>query len=108
MEGLHVIRLFQLGILYVLNAPFVVANDPLMLNWVTPPPQVVVIGHLYRIGCRLDLNETFAREYQSLKLDDIKLWSVISKVTSSKEIFQFFIETHYCNVWIHFLQSLDF
>merc|ERR1712150_76659 len=49
------------------------------LNWVTPPPQVVVIGHLYRVGCRLDLNKTVAREYKSLKLDDITIWSVISK-----------------------------
>ena len=84
MEGLHVLCLFQLGILYVLLAPFAVADDPLKLNWVTPPPQVVVIGHLYRIGCRIDLNETVSREYKGLKLDDIKLWSVISKVMSSK------------------------
>ena len=93
MEGRHVFCLFQLGILYVLHAPVSAADDPLKLNWVTPPPQVVVIGHLYRVGCRLDLNQTVAREYKSLKLDDIKIWSVISKVTSSKEIFQFFIET---------------
>ena len=88
MEGLRVIRLIQLGILYVLNAPAAVADGPLKLNWVTPPPQVVIIGHLYRVGCRIDLNETVAREYKSTKLDDIKLWSVVSKVISSKEIFQ--------------------
>ena len=86
MEGLHVFCLFQLGILYVLHAPVAVADDPLKLNWVTPPPQVVVIGHLYRVGCRIDLNQTVAREYKSLKLDDIKIWSVISKVLSSREV----------------------
>ena len=84
MEGLHVILLFQLAILYVLNAPVVVADGLFTLNWITPPPQVVVIGHLYRVGCRIDLNETAAREYKGLTLDDIKLWSVISKVMSSK------------------------
>ena len=84
MEGLHVILLFQLAILYVLNAPVVVADGLFTLNWITPPPQVVVIGHLYRVGCRIDLNETVSREYKGLKLDDIKLWSVISKVMSSK------------------------
>ena len=88
MEGLRVIRLIQLGIMYVLNAPVAVADGPLKLNWVTAPPQVVVIGNLYRVGCRIDLNETVAREYENLKLDDIKLWSVISKVISSKEILQ--------------------
>ena len=87
MEGLHVFCLFQLGILqYVLHAPVAVADDLSTLNWVTPPPQVVVIGHLYRVGCRLDLNKTVAREYKSLKLDDIKIWSVISKVLSSAEV----------------------
>ena len=88
MEGLHAFCLLQLGILYVLNAPVAVADGPLKVNGVTPPPQVVIIGHLYRVGCRIDLNETVAREYENLKLDDIKLWSVISKVISSKEIFQ--------------------
>ena len=86
MEGLHVFCLFQLGILYVLHAPVAVADDLSTLNWVTPPPQVVVIGHLYRVGCRLDLNQTVAREYKSIKLDDIKIWSVISKVLSSREV----------------------
>ena len=47
MEGLRIIRLIQLGILYVLNAPVAVADGPLKLNWVTPPSQVVIIGHLY-------------------------------------------------------------
>ena len=86
MEGRHVFCLFQLAILYVLHAPVAVADDPLKLNWVTPPPQVVVIGHLYRVGCRIDLNKTVAREYTSLRLDDIKIWSVISKVMSSIEV----------------------
>ena len=86
MEGLCVFCWFQLAILYDLHAPVAVADDPLKLNWVTAPPQVVVIGHLYRVGCRIDLNQTVARKYKSLKLDDIKIWSVISKVLSSREV----------------------
>ena len=89
MEGLHAFCLLQLGILYVVNtvvAADAVPGGPFTVNWVTPPPQVVVIGTLYRVGCRIDLNNTVAREYKSLRLDDIKLWSVIRKVMSSKEV----------------------
>ena len=47
MEVLHAFCLLQLGILYVVNtvvAADAVPGGPFTVNWVTPPPQVVVIG----------------------------------------------------------------
>ena len=57
------------------------AGNPLQLDWLTPPPQVVVadIDQVYRIGCRVTINASFYK-YRELNIDDIKLWATISKV----------------------------
>ena len=53
-----------------------VASDQLELDWVTSPPQVVVadIDKVYRIGCRVTLNNS------DIDLDDVSLWAEITKV----------------------------
>ena len=53
-----------------------VASDQLELDWVTSPPQVVVadIDKVYRIGCRVTLNNS------DIDLDDVSLWAEITEV----------------------------
>lgn len=49
------------------------SNQPLQLDWLTPPPQVVVanIDQVYRIGCRVSFN-TSAHQYGELNIDGIQ------------------------------------
>ena len=58
-------------------------SDQFELEWVTPPPPVVVadIGEVYRIGCRLTLN-TSDISFQNLSVDihNVQLSAYISQV----------------------------
>ena len=58
-------------------------SDQFELEWVTPPPPVVVadIGEVYRIGCRLTLN-TSDNSFRNLSVDihNVHLSAEISQV----------------------------
>lgn len=69
---------FLLILLKVFLGHLTIASDQLELDWITSPPKVVVadIDKVYRIGCRVTLNNS---ETSHIGLDDVTLWAEISK-----------------------------
>ena len=67
---------------FIFKISRITASSPLQLDWLTPPPAIVVadIDRVYTIGCRMTL-QTSAYQNDDLMIDDIKLWAVISKVS---------------------------
>ena len=81
--------LFLIGFLFTFSTPLICADSPFKLEWLTPPPPVVVSdnGKVYRIGCRITLNTTLGHQYDNSNLDNAKLWAVISKVSHFRNSF---------------------
>jgi hypothetical protein len=71
-----------LGLVFISTRPCIYTSNGFELNWSTPPPLVVVadINKLYRIGCRVTLNNNLFSQHQNSSLDNVELWAVISKV----------------------------
>ena len=80
-SAIHIF-LFWVGLVFISTTQCIYTSTGFELNWSTPPPLVVVtdINKVYRIGCRVTLNNNLTSQYQNSNLDNVELWAVISKV----------------------------
>ena len=74
------IYLYCFRLVFIITTRCINISNGFELSWSTPPPLVVVadINKLYRIGCRVTLNNSVSSQHQ--RLDDVELWAVVSKV----------------------------
>lgn len=76
-------RVFLEVLIFIFMAyvPHINAGQSVNLEWLTPPPRVVVadIGQAYTIGCRLTF-ESSMDQYQDLKVNEVQLYAVVGKV----------------------------
>ena len=81
MEDFNCVFLELLIFMCVVYVPHINARQSVNLEWLTPPPRVVIadIGQSYTIGCRITF-ENSMDQYQDLKVNDVKLYAVVGKV----------------------------
>ena len=86
MEESNCVFFELLIFIFIVYVPHINAGQSVNLEWLTPPPRVVVadIGQSYTIGCRITF-ENSMDQYQDLKVNDVKLYAVVGKVQLSIE-----------------------